>query len=83
MFCSQDNQVFVFLTILCTLFIEQYMIACTCEGTHLSEFTCAIYCTPKAGFSLFVLLLYISCIKNVPKCGVHLAWKDILFELLG
>ena len=35
-------------------------------------------------FSRFVLLLsYIFCKENVPKCSIHFAWKGILCELLG
>ena len=44
-----------------TLFPETHVIACA--NTHLSNFTCDVYCTCKIiVFSLFVLLLlYISC----------------------
>ena len=37
----------------------------------------------KIIFSLSVLLLLYTCYKeNVPKCGVHFGWKNVLFELL-
>ena len=64
------------------LFPEMRAIGHAHAGTHASTFTYALYCTREIiVFSLFVLLLYVSCKENIPKCGVHLAWKDILFEL--
>ena len=66
------------------LFPEMRAIGHAHAGTHASTFTYALYCTREIiVFSLFVLLLYVSCKENIPKCGVHLAWKDILFELFG
>ena len=50
-----------------------------------TEFICVIYRTREIiVFSLsLLLLLYTSHEENIPKRGVHFAWKDILFELLG
>ena len=61
-----------------------HAITPACTGTHTSTFTCAIYRRCKIMiFSLFVLFWYISCKENIPKRGVHSAWKLISFELLS
>ena len=44
-----------------TLFPETRAITCTCTGTHLSKFLCAIYCMQEISiFTFALILLYIS-----------------------
>ena len=62
-----------------------HAITQACADANTRKFMCAIYHMCEIiVFSISVLLLFhISCKENVPKHGIHFAWKDILLELLS